>query len=423
VIDPTLNQNGGITIIADTCIMRDEIGEDDSDDYFIIAESKELSKALLTASSNYLAGTGVQVKEIIIPFVCGAIHDKENSKKLVAGEANGDLEDVKQPFSINTEIKSDEEYTDALRTLSTYTAQYLSGATGSDYLVENYKIQKAIDIVGKRTNADNILFFNVSGTSLSSGKAFGQSVGRFFVGLGTAVATAGLGTGYYVSYIPGGDRDAVYIGAATLDVKSSFISWSNSINLLEDPVDTDKISDDEVITQLLFDMVHKSPTALSISSESIEILKTNFESKAFIADLDKPEEYDGRCRGLKGVRSAQTIQRPIQEEFNKILKAAGRYDFTNGIKLTGSLNKIKLSTSPSDAWWDMELTLNNEFGNSMTVHTHYDFESSFGGATACLQSNEAFKHAIQILIKDIVNDSAFHKLLTDDTVGHAHVLR
>ncbi|MEJ2453000.1 MAG: hypothetical protein P8103_02430 [Candidatus Thiodiazotropha sp.] len=414
VIDPTLNQNGGITIIADTCIMRDEIGTDVADDYFVIAESKELSQAILNASSNYLAGSGVQVREAIIPFVCGAAHDKGNSNKLVADEANGDLKDIKQPFGINTQIKPDKEYTDALSILSTYTAQYLSGATASDYLVALDKIKTSAGIIANRTNSDKILLFNVSGTSISSGKAFGQSIGKFFVGLGTAVATAGLGTGYYAYYIPGGDIDAVYIGAAVIDLESGFISWSNSLSVFEDPFDADDISDDEVIDRLLFDMVHKSPAALSIAAESVEIVKNSIESNVFIADLAKPEKYDARCRGGSGIRNAQSIQRPIQEAFNRILKSAGRYDLENGTKLTGTLDKIALSTSPSDAWWDMELTLENEYGKSMTVQSHYDFESSFRGSAACMQSGEAFRSAIQSLIKDAINDPAFTNLLTRD---------
>ena len=409
--DPELDQNGGITIIVDTCIIRDEVGEGESDDYFVIRESMESSKALYDASRKYLVDNGVQVRKGIIPFVCGAVHDEVNSKKLVAEEVNGEVKDIKQPFGVKSEIMDDAEYLSALSEISTYVAQYESGAQSTDLIFGSDELIAAANVIADRTKTSKVLFLNVAGTSISGGKAFGQAIGGFFIGLGTAVATAGLGTGYYGYYVPGGDVDVVYLGAAVVDLDARFISWSNSTRVDDDPIDPDVITDAETTKLLLFDLVNKSAAELTLADENVQILKQHTGNKAHVISMLPPKEYDGKCRSSVPIRNVVTVHRPVQEAINRVLNSAGVYDFEYGIKLSGSLDKIEFSSGATGGWWDMELSLSNEDGQSITVQSHYDFESSFGGSAACQQTKEAFGPAIQNLIKDTVNNPAFYELL------------
>jgi hypothetical protein len=152
---------------------------------------------------------------------------------------------------------------------------------------------------------------------------------------------------------------------------------------------------------------------MSLKNENIQLLNGYAGSKAQLFSMKPPEEPLELCRGGVRVGNVLTTHRRIQEAFNNVLKSAGTYDSVYGVRLSGSLDKIDFSSSSSDAWWDMEVTLSTEDERSITIQSHYEFESSFGGAAACQKTKEAFYPAVQKLIKDIVSNSEFHDLLTN----------
>jgi len=429
--DPLFDQNGGTVLIVDVCIQRDALG--DADDYFVIEESKAAAQALLDTSVKYLAANGVQARTTLIPFVCGVLYDTTASQKKVADHINGTVSELQQPFDIESGLKNDTEYLSALSKVSTYAVQkevasvpeQVAGTAGKNHnesgdqspqvIVSPEEFKAAAAVIAARTHASSELYLNVAGTSISTGKALGQSVGGFFVAMGTAIATAGLGTGYYAMFMPGRSIDGRFMGAAAVDLESGEITWSKAVYAKGDPIKPDVVAEPETLNLLLFDLVHRSAAALSLNTESVQVLNALSGHKAQVVSMEPPSDYNDACRGslpIRTMKNGMTIHRYVQESFNNALNRAGIYDADGGISLFGTLSKIEFSSGTMGGWWELEVSLSTEDGRSMTVKSHYNFDSAYAGDIACNRTKEALDPAVQQLIKDTVSNPKFEDLLT-----------
>jgi hypothetical protein len=255
------------------------------------------------------------------------------------------------------------------------------------------------------------LFLNIAGTTISQGKAVGQLLGQVAVGTLVGAATAGLGTGYALMYAPGGVRDAVYIGAALIDLESAVVNWSNGILLSADPLDVSKISNIRVLNELYFDLMYRSPISMEMEKLNIKRMVQKTKTPVCLIDLtNKEKKFDGLCRGAM-LRNPQLVHRSIQEIFNGFLRAAGLYNYHDGVKLSGSLDSIDLSCDMTGAWWDIQLSLSNDHGKTMQVQSRYEFDSFFNGTKSYNQAKDAFGPAVQKLIGEIINDPKFYELI------------
>ncbi|MGR3310562.1 MAG: hypothetical protein ACUZ77_07270 [Candidatus Brocadiales bacterium] len=237
---PLLYRDGGVLLVADVCIQHDALG--DAHDYFVITEGKAGAQALLDAVREYLENNGIQVSAELIPFVCGARHDSNSLQLSFANQVNGDISVGQQPFGVFDEIKDDPDYVNALSTASTYTFQYAmmpsvranagsneSSSQPPTQLVSSKEFKTAIAQIASRTRASSVLFLSVAGTSISSGKKAMRAVGDFTVGMAIGLATAGLGTGYYVMFISG-HPDGMLMAGALIDLKTGALVWSNAVS-------------------------------------------------------------------------------------------------------------------------------------------------------------------------------------------------
>lgn len=273
--NPVLEKSGGVLIVADMCIKLDAIGEEG--DYFVVKESKECAQAIVEIAKRILSENEIKVNESFSPFICGVIHDQENDLKNVADCLGDPVKRMSQPFGVNAAISSDKEYIAALSNASTYV--YLHGgsvdakpqaangtAEGNVETDEKPKDQpnvseeefkEAIDLISQRTNASSLLFLNLHGNKISGGKKTAQALGRIFVGLATGIATAGLGTGYYVAVFPGGSQDGHIMGAALVDIETMNLSWTNKISAIGDPVNVENTADEGNLKLLLRGVLHE----------------------------------------------------------------------------------------------------------------------------------------------------------------------
>ena len=85
--DRTLSQQGGVVLLVDVCIQRDALS--DTDDYFVIAESKSGAHAVLGALKKYVQDSGLPIRTALIPFVCGARHDYSPNLSIKGTEFRG----------------------------------------------------------------------------------------------------------------------------------------------------------------------------------------------------------------------------------------------------------------------------------------------------------------------------------------------
>jgi hypothetical protein len=263
--DPLLDQNGGVFLIVDSCILRDAVN--DTDDCYVVAESKATAQALVNATRKYLSENGVPVRAAITPFTCGALLTESNSPQKVADRIDGNVTIIKQPFCVENEFSDDQEYMDALTKLSTYSFQKAMAVMAKreadrkftkaptpeqPCFINTDEFNAAVSTVLSRTGASSVLYIGLLGNSRTSGKAVAQGVGDFFVGMATGLATGGM------LIITPQHNDVSLLCANSINLASAECIWSNAINVVGDPVKSERITQPHIIQQLLFDLTHKS---------------------------------------------------------------------------------------------------------------------------------------------------------------------
>jgi len=262
--DPIMDQNGGVVLLVDVCNKIDVVG---NNDYCVVNESREGAKELTKGIRTYLEEHGIEVRSEIIPFVCGACDSPDNTPTKVAENIGDDVKESPKPYGVADEIISDPEYMKALTTLSTYAFQagmikMLEDTTKKkekfkrpDLIVNEDQLKSATDIIKEKTNASSILYIGVNGVKISGGKKFAQGLFSFTVGMATAVATAGLGTGYYYTFIPGRKADGMYLCAGLINLETGNSVWKNWGNFNGNPIKPKYIANPNYINLLLKDLV------------------------------------------------------------------------------------------------------------------------------------------------------------------------
>lgn len=258
--DPIMDQDGGVVLFVDVCNQMDTVGND----YFVVNESKKVSKAMVKGVTTYLEKNGVKVRSEITPFVCGALDTKENPPVKVAEKIGGAIKESKKPFGVIDEVAQDTEYLDALTTLATsihgkemydiatYYNKNKKGKKVSQFILDEDKLKAASGVVKAKTGAASILYVGVNGTKVSGGKKFAQGLGCFTVGMATGLATGGA-----VSFIPGHRIDGKYFFAGLVNLESGKLVWDGWSHVAGNPLSPKAVVIPSHIDLLLKKLVFK----------------------------------------------------------------------------------------------------------------------------------------------------------------------
>jgi len=261
--DKILNHKDGVLLLVDVCIQRDGIG--DSTDYFVIDESKYAAQQLIDVLQSYLNDSEIPVRGKI-QAVCAAKHGDKLSIRASQSFSAKEF-DSEQPLYVDLALLDDADYISAISTISTYAFERAAltpsksnieatsaNSTKSDFL-------KAASIVKDRTNASSIMFLGALGTSRTNAKATVGFIGNVVVGTVTAVLTAGLGTGYYIGFMPGQQVSGRILEAALIDLSSGELTWSNAVKAGGDPIDSETWLDPDPLDLLLHDLLFQQNTS------------------------------------------------------------------------------------------------------------------------------------------------------------------
>lgn len=257
----------GTLLLVDVCLNESPLI---GDEYFVIANSKDAARVVLAAAEKYLGAIGFTNITGIVPFVCGAAHNTTGAPERVANLIDGDVLTLRQPFAVDETVAKDEEYLNALKTISTYIYQSalfrFSHAKSNDQpegavspVARGYIVDGAIDKIKERSLKTNLVYIGITGTSLSSGKAAALGIARFASGLVFSVAAGPLfsagGTGYYLVYVPGGITDGSQIASGVLDLRTGKLTGANVISVLGDPMKSEIFIQKDAMRLLLRDVV------------------------------------------------------------------------------------------------------------------------------------------------------------------------
>lgn len=256
--DPTLSRQEGVLLLVDVCIQKDAIGEDE--DFFVIAESKYAAQTSLNILRSYVADSNIPIRAEITA-VCAAKHGAAKHI-LVSDNFNAEPRHAPQPLYINNGLEPDEQYVNAISTISTYAFERAAIDNNDNKALENATVTtltflESADIVRDRTNASSIVFLGALGTSRSAAKTVAQGIGGFVVGLGTGIATVGLGTGYYVMFTPQYSGTGSILEGALIDLESGELTWSNAVKPYGDPIEAETWLEPQPLDLLFHDLLFK----------------------------------------------------------------------------------------------------------------------------------------------------------------------
>jgi len=147
-------------------------------------------------------------------------------------------------------------------------------------------------------------------------------------------------------------------------------------------------------------------------------LKQVVNGNVYVDTFDRTNSFNAMCRlgtPITPPDFKSTFEGYIQNGLIEELKAAGKYDEQPAkIKLSGTVEDLAFSTTVNGfagGFWDIKLRVKSSNGKSTVVSEHYEFESSFFAATACLNARDAFLPAVQNLISKLVKSREFKDLV------------
>lgn len=166
-----------------------------------------------------------------------------------------------------------------------------------------------------------------------------------------------------------------------------------------------------ILVFVLYACSTMTPARYSISADTNQLLKRFRGRTAVLTELVPAGSYDPTCRLMGPIQAGDgfTIPQFVAKAFNDELKLADLYDETQGVKLSGSMDKVAFSSA--SGWWDLAITLRSEKGIQFSVEHRYSFTTSFDALTACNQAAQALGAATQDLIKKVVSQPEFPNLL------------
>jgi hypothetical protein len=122
------------------------------------------------------------------------------------------------------------------------------------------------------------------------------------------------------------------------------------------------------------------------------------------------EELLCRMMGPVKVAPGKSMSVYIKEAFQEELFMAQAYDPSAPVKIDGRIDKISFS-SVSPANWEISMAVSSNKSPGYSVAIKYNYETSFDAFSACKNVADAFAPAVQELLRQVVSNPQFAKLV------------
>jgi len=118
------------------------------------------------------------------------------------------------------------------------------------------------------------------------------------------------------------------------------------------------------------------------------------------------------CRGNGVVKTTdgETFAAYVRKALTDELKLAQAYNAASPVTLTGELKQLNFDSLKGV--WALTLSLKSSNGWSVDVQSGFEYQTSFVLETACTQTAQAFVPAVQNLIRHVVHNPDFIKLVS-----------
>ena len=274
---------GGTLLVVDVCLNYSPLV---TGDYFVIANARQGASALEAATQQFLDAADVRARSVLIPFVCGALHDPANAPKRVADEIDGVVSERAQPLWVAPALAADADYVNALQILATHVFRRSVAAYDKDKppapapaldtntntntnsaadadaaaaTADDERARRAAALVARKSGRASLLYVGVTGHSLSSGKATAAGVVRVVAGLAISLGigpafTAG-GAQYGVVFVPGGPVDKRQMAAGLYDLRQGQLVRSRVVGSGGDPMKPEVLAERNGLNLLMRDLL------------------------------------------------------------------------------------------------------------------------------------------------------------------------
>lgn len=254
---------GGTLLVVDVCVNYSPLA---SGDYFVVGNARQGASALQAATVQFLDAADVRSRTVLIPFVCGALHDGANAPKRVADEVNGAVAERTQPLWVAPEVAADADYVAALQTLATHVFRRSVAAYDKDKPAapeanadDDERARRAAAVVAQRSGRSSLLYVGVTGHSLSSEKAVAAGVARVVAGMAISMAIGPVfttgGMTYSVVFVPGGPVDKRQMAAGLYDLQRGQLVGSRVVGGGGDPMKPEVLAERNGLNLLLRDLL------------------------------------------------------------------------------------------------------------------------------------------------------------------------
>lgn len=294
--NPIIDREGATTnLLVDVCVRYDALG--DSEDRFLGADSRTIASEVAANSAAYLSQNGIQLKNTLAPFVCGAVHNGVNEPQRYSYRPEDPISSSAQPLDLSAEASGDASYASALRDISTYifnkalesgTVKAINIFAGdTPYSVSQSEFSAAARIVANRLGQPTLLYIGITGIRQSQGKSVLQAAAATALSAGLAAASAtaiqqSSGTMMtqsgqlfkppvvvlYPVYRPSTGIAISQIVAGLVDLRSGDLVWTNSLS----GTDT---SHPDSLGLLLLNIAHKPSEAWSPPGDPQSVQRDN----------------------------------------------------------------------------------------------------------------------------------------------------
>lgn len=156
-----------------------------------------------------------------------------------------------------------------------------------------------------------------------------------------------------------------------------------------------------------------------ISADSnMSIKALQLSQTVSVGSFSSSAKIDTNCRAVGPISLPNnlTVVSYVKKALEDELKVAGAYSTGNAkYVLSGEITNFGMSSSKNmtRGYWDLTLRLSSSNGQAMTASEYYEFESGFGGETACSNTANAFMPTVQNLIRKAVTAPEFKRLVSN----------
>lgn len=257
--------SAGILLVVDVCLNYSPLN---ADDYFVVDNARRGAAAIATEASTFLEHTGAPVRTRLVPFVCGALHDAQNSPKRFAELIDGQVNLKTQPIWLDEEISRDAEYSQALQQVATqvFSTAVASGGAGNA-LVNREQLASASAIVSRKTGHSGLVYIGVTGNSLSPGKAAVSVGARAIASMALSLAIGPVfrteGIEVYAVFAPRFPYDVRQMAGGFVDLDAGSVVRTKVVHDVGDPMKSEVLARKEALSLLLVDMAFSRISRIS----------------------------------------------------------------------------------------------------------------------------------------------------------------